>query len=123
MADKPFRFGPVVLAAAVANIFHMPAAAAGGVNIADQSIYAIIRHIRIVNTTAAAVAYGLYICATGLGTAGKEFMGSTTPVPAYGYVDWYGMLRLDNGATEFLTGVAGSTPALTIEGEGVLAVG
>jgi hypothetical protein len=73
----------------------------------------IIRHVRISNKTATAAAFSLWIGATGGNVAGTEFMGTGQLVPPNGYVDWFGMVRLDT--TDYLVGGAGTTDALTLE--------
>jgi hypothetical protein len=122
MADKPFRFGPAFLAAAAADVVHVPAATPAGVGIAAQNLYAILRHIRIVNVTAGAVTFTFWLGATGASAAGTEVIGDELSVAAHEPYDWYGMMRLDNGANEFLVGIASAGNSLTVEGEGVLAV-
>lgn len=122
MADKPFRFGPTYIADIATDILHVPASTPAGVGIPAQDLYAILRHIRVVNRTANAVTFSLYIGATGGSLAGTEVIGNGLSVPANSYVDWYGILRLDNGANEYLTGLASAGSSLVIEGEGMLAV-
>ena len=118
-SNRSFRFGPVALANTVGNILYPPTAASGGVNSLTGAGYIILRHIRIVNKTAGAVTFSLNICASGLSTAGTEFMGTATSVAANSYVDWYGALRLDGSVvTDFLTGFASAATSLTIQGEG-----
>jgi hypothetical protein len=119
MADKLFRFGPVALANAAANIFNPPTGA-GGVGVTATNQYAKITHIRVVNKTAGAATFSLFIGATGGSAAGTEFMGSAKNVPANDSVDWNGSVRLD--IADFLTGLASAAATLTIEGEGVLMV-
>lgn len=103
-----------------ANILKGPVQAAAGTNVAAQDIYMLLRHIRIVNKTAGAVTFSLWIDATGGNTAGKEVIGSLYSIPAYGAFDWYGMLRMD--AADYLVGGASANTSLTIEGEGTMAV-
>jgi hypothetical protein len=121
MADKPFRFGPTALTTTLTtNILKGPVQAAAGVGIVAQDIYMLIRHIRIVNKTAAAATFSLWLGATGANAAGTEVIGLGLSVPANSAFDWYGYLRMD--AADYLVGGAGTTLALTIEGEGTLAV-
>lgn len=122
MQQKPFRFGPLALTNAAANILN-PGTTTGGVN-ATASPYVneriILTHIRIVNKTGGAVTFSLYVGATGGSAAGTEFMGTATSVPAASYVDWYGRLPLD--VADFLTGLASANTSLTIEGEGEIGI-
>jgi hypothetical protein len=118
-SNKAFRFGPVAVANAAANILNPPTAA-NGVNAGSSSQYIILRHIRIVNKTAGAVTFSGYIGATGGSAAGTEFLGTGLSIPANSYVDWYGALRLD--AADFFSGLASAATSLTIEGEGEIGV-
>lgn len=120
-ANKIIRFGPVALGTTAANIVNPPTVS-GGVGLAgtNANTYVILRHIRIVNKTAAAVSASLFIGATGASVAGTEFMVSATSIPAYTPLDWYGVLRLDTA--DFLTGFAGVATSLTFEAEGEIGI-
>lgn len=121
MADKWFRLGPVALSATLTtNILKGPVQAAAGTGVGAQDIYIVLRHIRIVNKTAGAVTFSLWIDATGGNSAGKEVIGTALSVPANSAYDWYGYLRMD--AADYLVGGASAGTSLTIEGEGTLAV-
>src|SRR5574337_148298 len=113
-SNKIVRFGPVALAAAAANIVNPPTLT-GGVGLAgtNANTYLVLKHIRIVNKTAAVATASLYIGATGGSAAGTEFLGNALSVPANSAVDWYGMVRLD--VADFLTGLASAATSLTIE--------
>lgn len=119
-ANKIFRFGPIALTNTLTTNLLNPPTAAGGVNGGSSSQYIVLKHIRIVNKTAGAVTFSLWIGATGANAAGTEFMGIGTSVAANSYVDWYGMVRLD--AADFLVGGAGAATSLTIQGEGEIGV-
>jgi len=119
-SNKSFRFGPAAIAATVANILNCNVTSLSGpVGFTMSQPYLLLRHIRIVNTTAGALTFTGYIGATGASAAGTEFLGKGLSVAANSYVDWYGALRLD--VADFLTGV-GSATGLTIEGEGEIGV-
>jgi hypothetical protein len=121
MADKFFRFGPVALTTTLTtNVLKGPVQAAAGVGIAAQDLYMVLRHIRISNKTAAAATFSFWLGATGGNTAGTEVIGTGFSVAAYSAFDWYGYMRMD--AADYLVGGAGTATALTIEGEGTLAV-
>ena len=121
MADKFFRFGPTALSATLTtNILNTPAATGAGIGIAAQTVYAVLRHIRIVNKTAGAVTFSLWLGATGANAAGTEVIGTALSVAANSAYDWYGMLRMD--AADYLVGGASAATSLTIEGEGTLAI-
>lgn len=97
--------GPVPFAVAAANIYNNPSAL----------IYDIIKHIHVVNTTAGALVFTLFLSqVTGTETAGKElFVGVS--VPANSVYDWYGNLKMLS--TDFLVGHAAITMTITVEGE------
>ena len=120
-ANKAVRIGPVAIANSIGNLVNPPTLT-GGVNppAGSTNSYLILKHIRIVNKTAGAVTFSLYIGATGGNAAGTEFMGTAKSVPANDYVDWYGLLRLDTA--DFLTGVASAATSLTFEAEGEIGV-
>ena len=117
-ANKVIRFGPAYIAASATTILNCAVSAmTGPTGITLGQPYLIIRHIRIVNKTASATTFSLYIGAGGGSAGGTEFMGTALSVPANSAYDWYGLLRLD--AADYLTGLcaAGAT-SMTIEGEG-----
>ena len=119
MNNKAFRFGPVALSNTLTtNILNAGTTTGGTASTSApyDKLRIIIRHIRIVNKTAGAVTFSLYIGATGANAAGTEFMGTATSVPANSYVDWYGAVPLDT--TDFLVGGASAATSLTIQGEG-----
>jgi hypothetical protein len=121
MADKFFRFGPTALTATMTtNVLNPPAATPAGVGIAAQTLYAVLRHIRIVNKTAGVVTFSLWLGATGANAAGTEVIGTALSIAANSAYDWYGLLRMD--VADFLVGGASAGTSLTIEGEGTLAV-
>jgi hypothetical protein len=98
-------FGPVPFAAAAANIYTTPSAL----------IYDNIKHIHVVNTTAGALPFTLFVTqATGAETAGKEFIVGQS-VPANSSWDWYGNLKLTSA--DFLVGHAAVTMTIMAEGE------
>ena len=120
--NKNMRFGPIALTTTLTTNILNPAVTsmAGPVGMTISQPYVILKHIRIVNKTGSAATFSLWIGATGANAAGTEFMGIGTSVPANSYVDWYGHVRLD--AADFLVGGAGTTTALTIQGEGEVGI-
>ena len=120
-SNKLVRFGPVAVPSAIGNLLNPPTLA-GGVNppAGSTNSYMVLRHLRVVNKTAAPVNMSAFIGATGVGAAGTEFAWSATPVPANSFLDWYGAVTLE--VADFLTGVAGAATSLTIEGEGEIGV-
>jgi len=119
-ANKIFRFGPLALTTTLTTNILNPPTASGGVNGGSSSQYIVLRHIRIVNKTAAAATFTLYLGATGANAIGTEFIGTGFSIPANSAYDWYGMARLD--AADFLVGGSNTPTALTIQGEGEIGV-
>lgn len=119
-SNKTFRFGPIALTNTLTTNLLNPATAAGGVNAGSSSQYIILRHIRLVNKTAGAVTYSLWLGATGANAAGTEVIGQGKSIAANSVEDWYGALRLD--AADFLVGGASANTSLSIEGEGEVGV-
>ena len=123
MADRPFRFGPVALTTSAADLLNPTVTSwAGPVCIipALAGLYLTVRHIRIVNKTAGAVTFSLFLGATGASAAGTEVVGSAKSVAANDAYDWYGAMVIV--AANFLTGLASANTSLTIEGEGTIAI-
>ena len=119
-ANKTFRFGPVALSSTLTTNILNPPTATGGVGAGSSSNYIVLKHIRILNKTAGAVTFSLYLGATGANAAGTEVIGTALSVAANSYVDWYGLMRLD--AADFLVGGASAATSLTIQGEGEIGV-
>lgn len=116
--NKLQTFGPVALTTTLTtNVIAPAAAGASAVGYTATATYIVLRHIRIVNKTASAATFSLWVGATGANAAGTEFMGIGTSVAANSFVDWYGQLRLE-GANGFLVGGAGTATALTLIAEG-----
>jgi hypothetical protein len=87
-------------------------------NVYNQSsalIYDIIKHIHIVNKTAGAVTFSLWLGLTGANTAGTELFNAHS-IAAQSEFDWYGNLKMLS--TDFLVGGASANTSLTIVGEG-----
>jgi hypothetical protein len=118
--NKTFRFGPVALSNTLTTNVLNPPTATGGVNAGSSSQYIVLRRIRIVNKTAGAVTFSLWLGATGANAAGTEVIGTGLSIAANSAFDWYGQLRLD--AADFLVGGASAATSLTIEGEGEIGV-
>lgn len=115
-ANKLQRFGPVALSNALTTNILNPAAAGAGVGYTPSASYIILRHIRIVNKTAGAVTFSLWVGATGANLAGTEVVGTGLSIAANAAYDWYGIMRLD--AADFLVGGASAATSLTFEAEG-----
>jgi len=78
-------------------------------------IYDIIRHIHVVNKTASAATFSLWLGATGGNVAGTELFNGHS-VAANSVYDYYCALKMLS--TDFLVGGAGTATALTITIEG-----
>jgi hypothetical protein len=120
-SNKIIRFGPIALTTAYTlNLINCGITAlAGTTGYTQTQPYLIIRHIRIVNTSATATSFRLYVGATAANAAGTEFMGYNTTVPGNSYIDWYGSLRLDS--TDYLVGGA-AIATLTLQAEGEIGI-
>jgi hypothetical protein len=122
-SNKTFRFGPVALTNTYTTNVLNPGTTTGGVNATSapfDKTCIILRHIRIVNKTAGAVTFRLYLGATGGNTAGTEVIGYDLSVAANSAYDWYGIMYLSTA--DFLVGGASANTSLTIEGEGEVGV-
>lgn len=121
-ANKLVRFGPVALTTTLTTNILNPGTTTGGVGMPATStnLYFVLRHIRIVNKTASAATFTLYLGATGANAAGTEVIGTALSVAANSAFDWYGILTLD--VADFLVGGAGTATALTFEAEGEIGI-
>jgi len=120
MQNKPFRFGPLALTATLTSDLLRPPTTSGGVNAGAANCYIILKHIRIVNRTAAAATFSLWLGASAGNAAGTEVVGQGLTVQANQAFDWYGLLRMDYA--DYLVGGASVANALTIQGEGEIGV-
>lgn len=119
-ANKAFRLGPVALSSTLTTNILNPGTTTGGVGVAVQDLFLLMKHIRIVNKTAGAVTFSLWLGATGANAAGTEVIGTGMTIAANSAFDWYGLMRLD--VADFLVGGASAATSLTIEGEGEIGV-
>jgi hypothetical protein len=123
---KEFRFGPTAMSSTLTTNILNPGTTTGGVA-STGSPYAnlkiTLRHIRIVNKTAGAVTFSLWLGATGANTAGTEFIGTALSVAANSAYDWYpGGPGLVLRPADFLVGGASAATSLSIQGEGIIEV-
>ena len=119
-ANKIFRLGPVALTTTLTTNILNPPTTTGGVNGGSSPTYIVLKHIRVVNKTAAAASFSLWLGATGANAAGTEVVGIGQSVAANSSYDWYGLMRLDS--TDFLVGGAGTGTALTLTAEGEIGI-
>jgi len=118
--NKKIRFGPTALSSTLTTNVLNPPTATGGVGAGSSSNYILLRHVRVVNRTAGAVSFSLWLGATGGNVSGTEVIGTALSIAANAAFDWYGELRLD--AADFLVGGASAATSLTIQGEGEIGV-
>jgi len=120
--NKVFGFGPVALTTTLTTNILNPAVTslAGPVGFTMSQPYLVLRHIRIINKTATAATFSLWLGATGANTAGTEVVGTGTVVQPNSALDWYGAMRIDS--TQFLVGGAGTATALTFQASGEIGV-
>jgi hypothetical protein len=120
-ANKKFRFGPVALTATYTTNILNPPTATGGTNGGSSGNYILLYKIRVVNKTAGAVTYRLFLGATGANTAGTELDYDRSVAANSSYEMYFPSgLRIDT--TDFLVGGASAGTSLTIEGEGEIGV-
>lgn len=119
-SNKTFRFGPLALTGTLTTNLLNPPAVSGGVNAGASPTYIVLRHIRIVNKTAGAVTFSLWLGASGANAAGTEVIGIGKSIAANDAFDWFGVLRLD--VADFLVGGASAGASLTIQGEGEIGI-
>ena len=116
-SNRLITIGPVALTTTLTtNVLNGAVTSlAGPVGITLTQPIIILRHIRIINKTASAATFSLWLGGTGGNVAGTEFIGIGTSVAANSYFDWYGLAQLVS--TQFLVGGAGTTLALTLQAE------
>ena len=123
MQNSPLRVGPIALTNTyTTNIFN-PGTTTGGTNSTSapyDKLYAIVKKIRVVNKTASAATFRLYLGATGANTAGTELFYDYN-VPANSVFEHFCYMRLGTG--DFLVGGASASTTLGIELEGEIGVG
>lgn len=110
---KTANIEPIALTNSVANLLNINLSSLSGpVGITIPGLYLVITHIRITNKTALSVNASMWKGGSGASVAGTEFGFANTPVPAYDSLDFDCNARFD--AADFLTGLAGSSSALTV---------
>lgn len=117
-ANRPLTVNPVALTNVLTtNILNGNVTSlAGPVGITLTQPVITLRHIRIINKTASAATFSLWLGATGGNVAGTEVIGSGQSIAANSAFDWYGQLPMTS--TQFLVGGAGTATALTFQAEG-----
>lgn len=124
MQCTPFKLGPLALTTTLTTNIFNPGTTTGGVNCTASpfdKLYVVMKHMEIVNKTASAATASFWIGATGANSAGTEWWVQATSIPANAKADWYGYRRF--GQADFLVGGAGTTTALSTDGEGEIGVG
>jgi hypothetical protein len=114
MANKILNIPTVFIPSSVGNLLNCNITSLSGpVGYTQTQPYLIIKRIRVNNKTGSAVPVTLYKGGTGGAVAGTEYVFAGTSVPANSSLESFRQSRFD--AADFLTGVAGSANALTIE--------
>lgn len=120
-ANKTFKFGPLALTTTLTTDVLKPPTATGGTNAGSSGNYILIKHIRIVNKTASAATFSLWLGASAGNVAGTEIVGTGQSVAANSSYDYYPPnLRLET--TDVIVGGSNTATALTIMGEGEIGV-
>ena len=117
MQQRLLNVAPIAIGTVVANLLNCAVTSLSGpIGLTVTQPYLVIRHLRIVNKTAAAITVTLYKGATGGSAAGTEWAFQGVSIAANSYVDWYGVARFDSA--DFLTGLASATGlTANVEGE------
>lgn len=118
--NKTFRSGPIALTNTTTTNLLNPPTVTGGVNAGSSPCYIIIKKITVVNKTAGAVTYSLWLGATGANAAGTEIVGIGKSVAANSRDETFCNLRLDS--TDFIVGGASANTSLSIYFEGEIGV-
>jgi hypothetical protein len=72
-------------------------------------LFAVLKHMHVCNTNAAARTLTLYWGTTSTGTvAGTEIVNTIT-IAGYSSWDWYGLVTTDDSVARFIVGVASDT--------------
>lgn len=111
--------GPIALTNTLTTNLYNPPALTGGTPSNTSAAYALIAGIHVVNKTAGAVTFSLWIGATGANAAGTELFNAQS-VAANSVYTWYapaGGLRMDTA--DFLVGgaSAGTSLSITVMGQ------
>ena len=120
MNNKIFRFGPIALTTTLTANLLNPPTATGGTNGGTSPQQIVLRHVRVLNKTASAATFSLWLGTSGSNSAGTEFIGTALSVAANSAYDWYGSVVINSA--DFLVGGSGTSTALTIQGEGEIGV-
>jgi hypothetical protein len=107
--NKKLNIEPIAIPNAIGNLINCAVTSLSGpVGFTMTQPYILLKWLRLLNTTGAAVTVSLYKGATGGSAANTQFGAGALSVPANSYVDIYPAdARLDSG--DFLTGIASAT--------------
>jgi hypothetical protein len=120
-ANKKFRFGPIALTNTLTTNLLNPPTASGGVNAGSSSQYILIYWLKVVNKTAGAVTYSLWLGATGANAAGTELaIAKSVAANDTDHLYFPSGIRID--AADFLVGGASALTSLSIYGGGEIGV-
>lgn len=120
--NKQMNFGPVAMSNTLTTNILNPnvTSLAGPVGFTLTQPYLLLKHVRIVNKTAGAVTFSLWLGATGANAAGTEVIGTALSVAANSAYDVYCNLKLGSG--DFLVGGASAATSLTFQAEGEIGI-
>jgi hypothetical protein len=115
MQNKRLFIPPIALTGTLATtlVEAGTTAESGNTGYVAAKAYILIRHMRVINTTAGPLAVSLFVGAAAAALAGTEFHWSAAVVAANSYLDWYGELKLDATTPKALTG-GSTTTGLTL---------
>lgn len=114
MQGVPFRTGPIALTATLTTNIFNPPVISGGIGVANSPtvVIALIRKVRILNKTATAATFSLWLGASAANAAGTEYIGSGLTVGPYLAYDYVGYDALESG--DFVVGGASIATTLTM---------
>lgn len=107
MAGTPFKDGPAYVSNSAADLY-----------VPSANTYALVRHIRLVNSDSTARTVSLYIGASNGSTGGTQILGGQS-IPANDALDIYFPAGLKLTSSDYLTGIASAATVVvaTITGD------
>lgn len=125
MQNKIFRFGPIALTTTTNTNLLNPGTTTGGVNSTASpygNLRIILNQIRVVNKTAGAVTFSLWLGASNGQAAGTE-VANAISVAANAEYNQYFAKGMPLDVADYLVGGASANTSLSIEGYGEIGVG
>jgi hypothetical protein len=118
--NKIANIPPIALTTTLTTNILNPPTATGGVNGGSSANYILMKHIHLVNKTTQAATVSFWLGASNSNVAGTEVLYQGVSIPANGYLDWFGMKRIDS--TQYLVGGSNTASAISMEIEGEIGV-